>query len=69
MTATKRSPRTARAVREAFGKAIAPKMIFLRAFSRHMNLPEHSFMRSALDDMQDEIARAFNEAVSEGLDT
>jgi hypothetical protein len=59
----------ARAIREAFGKAIAPKMIFVRAFSRHMNLPEHSFMRSALDDMQDEIARALSDAVCEGLDT
>ncbi len=59
----------ARAIREAFGKAIQPKTIFLRAFSRHMNLPERSFMRSALDDMQDEIARALNDAVSEGLDT
>jgi hypothetical protein len=34
-----------------------------------MNLPEHSFMRSALDDMQDEIACALSDAVSEGLDT
>ena len=34
-----------------------------------MNLPERSFMRSALDDMQDEIARALNDAVSEGLGT
>ena len=57
------------ALREAFGKAIAPKTIFMRAFSRHMNLPERSFMRSALDDMQDEIARALNDAVSEGLNT
>ena len=51
------------------GKAIAPKAIFVRAFSRHMNLPERRFMRSALDDMQDEIARALSDAVSEGLDT
>jgi hypothetical protein len=58
-----------RAIREAFGKAIAPKTIFLRAFSRHMNLPERRFMRSALEDMQDEIGRALSEAVSEGLDT
>jgi len=59
----------ARAIREAFGKAIAPKTIFVRAFSRHMNLSERSFMRSALDDMQDEIGRVLNEAVCEGLNT
>ena len=58
-----------RAIREAFGNAIAPKTIFVRAFSRHMNLPERSFMRSALDDMQDEITQALSDAVSEGLDT
>jgi hypothetical protein len=58
-----------RLIREAFGRAIAPKTIFVRAFSRHMNLPERSFMRSALDDMRDEITQALNEAVSEGLDT
>ena len=58
-----------RVIRQAFGKAIAPKAVFVRAFSRHMNLPEHSFMRSALDEMQDEIAQALREAVSEGLNT
>ncbi len=58
-----------RVIKEAFGKAIAPKAVFVRAFSRHMNLPEHSFMRSALDEMQDEIAQALSDAVSEGLDT
>ncbi|MGA8170014.1 MAG: hypothetical protein WB816_04150 [Methylocystis sp.] len=59
----------AREIREAFGKAIAPKTIFVRAFSRHMNLPERGFMRSALDEMQDEIAQALGDAVSEGLNT
>jgi len=58
-----------RAIKQAFGRAITPKAIFVRAFSRHMNLPEHSFLRSALDEMQDEIAEALSEAVSEGLGT
>jgi hypothetical protein len=58
-----------RTIKQAFGKSIAPKTIFVRAFSRHMNLPERSFMRSALDEMQDEIAEALSEAVSEGLET
>ncbi len=56
-----------REIREAFGRTIAPKTIFVRAFSRTMNLPERSYMRSALDEMQDEIAAALSDAVEEGL--
>src|SRR5208283_1756428 len=33
-----------RAIREAFGRAITPKTIFVNAFSRHMRLPERSYM-------------------------
>ncbi len=57
-----------RMIKQAFGKAIAPKTIFVRAFSRHMDLAEHSFMRSALDEMQDEIRGALTAAITEGLD-
>ena len=53
--------------REAFGRAIAPKSIFVHAFARAMNLPERSYMRAALDEMQDEIAEALTGAVREGL--
>jgi phage gpG-like protein len=56
-----------REIREAFGRAIAPKTIFVRAFARAMDLPERSYMRSALDEMQDEIAAALSDAVEEGL--
>lgn len=56
-----------RAIREAFGRAIAPKTIFIHGFTRLMDLPERSYMRSALDEMQDEIAAALSEAVEEGL--
>ena len=56
-----------RLIKEAFGKAISPKTIFVRSFSRQMNLPARSFMRSALDEMQDEIRTALTEAVEEGL--
>ena len=56
-----------REVREAFGRAIAPKSIFVRAFTRTINLPERSYMCAALDEMQDEIAKALIEAVREGL--
>ena len=56
-----------REIREAFGRAIAPKTAFVRAFSRAMDLPERSYMRSALDEMQNEIAAALSDAVEEGL--
>jgi phage gpG-like protein len=53
-----------REIREAFGRAIAPKTVFVRAFSRAMDLPERSYMRSAFDEMQDEIAAALSSALS-----
>ena len=56
-----------REIREAFGRTIAPKTTLICAFSRTMNLPERSYMRSALDEMQDEIAAALSDAVEEGL--
>ena len=56
-----------RAIREAFGRAITPKTIFVQAFSRHMRLEERSYMRSSLAEMQDNIAAALREAVDEGL--
>ena len=56
-----------RTIKEAFGRAIAPKQVFVRAFSRQMNLPERSYMRSALDEMQDEITAELAEAIREGL--
>ena len=58
-----------RLVKEAFGRAIAPKTILIQAFARRMRLPEHSYMRSSLEEMQDEIAQALREAVEEGLNS
>ncbi len=58
-----------REIKQAFGKAISPKTIFVAAFSRHMHLPERSYMRSSLDEMQDEIAQGFATAIKEGLDS
>jgi len=56
-----------REIRQAFGRSIAPKTIFVRAFTRAMNLPERSYMRSALDEMHDEIAAVLSDAVKKGL--
>jgi hypothetical protein len=58
-----------RRIREAFGRPIAEKTISVRAYDRRMDLPERSFLRSALDDMtpaiRDEVEAALAEAVSQ----
>jgi hypothetical protein len=44
-----------RRIRQAFGRPIGEKTISVRAHSRRMDLAEHSFLRSALEDMTPEI--------------
>ncbi len=52
-----------RRIREAFGREIAEKTISVRAHSRRMDLPEHSFLRSALEDMTPDIGTEVEEAL------
>ena len=58
-----------RRIREAFGRPIAEKTISVRAYDRRMDLPERSFLRSALDDMtpaiRNEVEAALAQAVSQ----
>ena len=58
-----------RRITEAFGRPIAEETINVRAYDRHMNLPERSFLRSALEDMgaaiREEVQAALAEAVSQ----
>lgn len=54
-----------REIRKAFGKAIDAKSIFVGEFTRRMRLPERSYLRSSLEEFEDEIASAFSEAVEE----
>jgi len=58
-----------RRIREAFGRPIAEKTVNVRGYQRRMDLPERSFLRSALDDMgptiRDEVQAALTEAVSQ----
>lgn len=56
-----------RRVTEAFGRPIAEKTVSVRAHRRRMDLPEHSFMRSALEDMDPAIRDAVEAALSEAL--
>ena len=58
-----------RRIREAFGRPIAEKAISVRAYDRRMDLPERSFLRSAVEDIppaiRDEVQAALAEAVSQ----
>jgi hypothetical protein len=56
-----------RRIREAFGRPIAEKTISVRAHSRRVDLAEHSFLRSALDDMTPEIRDGVEAAIREAL--
>jgi hypothetical protein len=57
-----------RRIREAFGRPISEKTISVRAYDHRMNLPERSFLRSALEDMtpaiRDGVEAALVDAVS-----
>jgi hypothetical protein len=58
-----------RRIRAAFGGPIAEKTISVKAYDRRMDLPERSFLRSALEDLtpaiRDGVAAALAGAVSQ----
>ena len=54
-----------RRIREAFGRPIAEKTISVRAYDRRMDLPERSFLRSALEDMMPAIREGVEAALAE----
>jgi phage gpG-like protein len=56
-----------RRITEAFGRPISEKTINVRAYRRRMELPERSFMRSALEDMDPEIRDAVEAALLAAL--
>jgi phage gpG-like protein len=51
----------------AWGKSIFPKQVTVRAHQMHMNMPERSFLRSALAEMRPEILEQIKQAVDQGL--
>jgi hypothetical protein len=57
-----------RRITQAFGRPISEKTINVRSYRRRMDLPERSFMRSALEDMdpaiRDEVEAALREALT-----
>ena len=56
-----------RQMKEAFGHPIASRTVSVSSYSRRMDLPQRSFMRSALADMTDDIANDTTEALREAL--
>lgn len=57
-----------RTIKMAFGKMLkTPKRIVISAHARHVDYPEHSFLRSALDDQRTEIMAELGNAVKEAI--
>ena len=56
-----------RTIKEAFGRAITPVAAAVAEHTRHMQLPERSFLRSALRELAPEIRQMLAGAVAEGL--
>ena len=52
-----------REMRKAFGKPIAPRSVLVKAHSRTVNVPEKSFLRSVLSEMDSEIKDNLRSAV------
>lgn len=57
-----------RTIKEAFGKSLKEPVTFtVHAHEMHMHFPPRSFLRSALEDMTDEVRKGIADAVHEGL--
>ena len=56
-----------RQIKEAFGHPIAAQTIGVGAHSRRMDLPERSFLRSALDDIAPDIHAGVEHALREAF--
>ena len=52
-----------RKITQAYGKPISPKTIIINSFNRQMNMPERSFMRSALNEIASKVIIDLNSAV------
>lgn len=52
-----------RTIKQAFGRSIAPVTFEVKAFTRHVHLPERSYLRSSLREMTPEIQTMIREAV------
>ena len=56
-----------REMTKAFGKPISPTQVTVRAHTRNVNMPERSFLRSALKEMKPEITESLQAALMKEL--
>lgn len=57
-----------RTIKQAFGKPLkAPVTVTVKAHTANINLPERSFLRSALKDMAPDVQRSLQAAISKGI--
>lgn len=56
-----------RRITMAFGRPIATATIGVGAYSRRLDLPQRSFLRSSLDDMASHIGATVDDALREAL--
>jgi phage gpG-like protein len=57
----------ARRITQVFGRPVTPHEIIVGAHSMRMNLPERSYLRSSLSEMEADILAGLNEAVAEAI--
>lgn len=55
-----------RMIKMAFGKSITPKQVSIKSHTRKVNLPEKSFLRSALEEMRKEIKEDLEVSILRG---
>ncbi len=56
-----------RQIKEAFGHPITAETVGVGAYTRRMDLPQRSFLRSALDDMTPDIGASVEDALRQAL--
>ena len=56
-----------REMTKAFGKPISPTQVTVRAHTRNVNMPERSFLRSTLREMNSEIVEGLQKAIAKEL--
>ncbi len=52
-----------RTIKQAFGRSIEPKTINVKSFTKNVKLPERSFMRSALRDINSKVKQEIQAAL------
>ena len=57
-----------RTVRQAFGRPIAPRTVAVKAHSRRVDYPAHSFLRSALAELEPDARARIEAAVADEAD-